>query len=687
MPMQHRVVHVAAILAWLAACWGALAAAQGPEIAGICVTPHRVSSEMRWRRPGPEGLAARVELLVGNGGDTPIAVTRDAPWRFDGRTAGDLVAEGAWAWHDSPESWREDAVEIAPGQLLAVEFNGMSSAWGVDTVHTLDAGGGAAPLEIALARPQAWLSAVTFLADAGNTTVDGAIEADHMVVHVRNDGPAAIAVESASIWLPASAGGGRVFRRDRSFNGDELSGFGGVRTVPAGSAGGFTLGCGRLPRVHCLVEVVVRGAGGTTATLWSRLKIRPESFDIGGGWIASDIGGRSSLTLEPYRRTLRRMHVNTGNIEEVPGYTDDPDVYRRHPFKRFNRLGDLARYDQDAMLPWIHAVEFIGEPQYGGGKPVAPQEVWRQLAPYRDSRLHTSVTLSEERTWRFYAGLSDHPHYDAYRVIAPAADAWSRYDRWEDGPIRWGSPLETIGEMTRSLGVQSRPRAIAIWSQGAHDGWGGLFAPRRASPTPDELRAQAWHGLANRVTSLYWFNLSLPSLVAFPDLIDPITRVDREVRMLDQLSLRGVAFDHARVEAAGRPDWETNVVAAPEAALLVVHDVGYRPDPRERVFRFTRRGGEWAFPVPAWLGDDLDVFAVDADGVRDVRHEVAAGRVRVVDEVHVVGIYCATPDRRLRTRLADRHAGLLDAERAEGFDPAGNTADLDTLRRLLTPAR
>ena len=674
--MLHRAV---LLLATWACGWAGFAVSQ--EIGGLCVTPHRVSAEMRWRRPGPEGLAARVELLVGNPGDAPLVVRRDAPWRYDGKTAGDLVAEGAWAWHDSPESWREDEVALPPGDLLAVEFNGMTDAWGTGTAHTLDAGGDA-PIDFTLEAPRAWLSGVTFLAERDGGIIDGAIEADHLVVHVRNDGAAALRIESVSIWLPAPSGG-RVFHRDRSFSGDALLRFGAGDTVPAGSAGGCTLACGRVPRAHCLVEVAVRDAGGAPATLWARLKIRPECFDIGGGWIASDVGGRSSLTLDPYRRTLRRMHVNTGNIEEVRGYTDAPDVYARHPFKRFNRLADLERWDRDDVLPWIHAVEFIGEPQYGGGKPVAPQEVWRLLAPYRDSRLHTSVTLSEERTWRFYAGLSDHPHFDAYRVTAPAADAWSRYERWEEGPIRWGAPLETIGEMTRSLRELNRPRAIALWSQGAHDGWGGPFAARRASPTPDELRAQAWHGLANRVTSLYWFNLSLPSLVAFPDLVDPITRVGREIRLLDRILLRGDGFAHQRLAAEGRPDWETNVVAAPDAAILVVHDVGYRPDGTERVFRFTPRSGAWDFPLPPWLGDDVDLFAVDADGVRDVRHEVQGGRARIDDEVRVVGIYCATADRGLRARLARRHADLLAAEREEGFDPAGSEQDRAALRGLL----
>ena len=159
--------------------------------------------------------------------------------------------------------------------------------------------------------------------------------------------------------------------------------------------------------------------------------------------------------------------------------------------------------------PKIHAVEFLGEPQFGGGKPVAPQEAFDKLLPYRVSRLPTSVTLSDERTWRWYAGLSDFPHYDAYRVVAPAADAWGEYDRWGGRRIRWGSPLETIGDMCRSLRELSRPVPCAYWSQGPHDGWGGGWDGRaRRSPTPDELRSQAMHALSTRITSLYWFTAS-----------------------------------------------------------------------------------------------------------------------------------------------------------------------------------
>ncbi len=134
--------------------------------------------------------------------------------------------------------------------------------------------------------------------------------------------------------------------------------------------------------------------------------------------------------------------------------------------KMFNRMSPLEVWDSDQWLPKIHAVEFLGEPQYGGGRPVPPQEVFDSLLPYRGSRLATSVTNSEERIWRYYAGLSDYPHYDAYRVVAPAADSWRSYDRWGEKRISWGAPLETIGDMCRSMRDISRPMPVAYWSQG-----------------------------------------------------------------------------------------------------------------------------------------------------------------------------------------------------------------------------
>lgn len=106
----------------------------------------------------------------------------------------------------------------------------------------------------------------------------------------------------------------------------------------------------------------------------------------------------------------------------------------------------------------------------------------------------------------------------------------------------------------------SRPTPCAYWSQGPHDGWGGgLFGGGRSrrSPTPDELRSQAMHALSSRITSLYWFNLSLKSLLKFPDTWEPIARIGREIRMLEPFLLAGDAYDfERRTNADGTPDWD-----------------------------------------------------------------------------------------------------------------------------------
>ncbi len=70
------------------------------------------------------------------------------------------------------------------------------------------------------------------------------------------------------------------------------------------------------------------------------------------------------------------------------------------------------------------------------------------------------MTHSEERIWRYYAGLSDYPHFDAYRVVAPAADNCDFTSVGTDKTITWGAPLETIGNLCRSQRELNRPHAM-----------------------------------------------------------------------------------------------------------------------------------------------------------------------------------------------------------------------------------
>jgi hypothetical protein len=266
--------------------------------------------------------------------------------------------------------------------------------------------------------------------------------------------------------------------------------------------------------------------------------------------------------------------------------------------------------------------------------------------------------------------LSDFPHYDAYRVVAPSPDSWALYDRWGDRKIRWGAPLETVGDMCRSLRELNRPMPCAYWSQGPADGWGGGFDGRkRRSPTPDELRAQALHALSTRITSLYWFNLSLKSLLKFPDTWEPITRVGREIRMLEPFFLEGDAYRFERRTRDGEPDWDLASVAAPDAAVLFALDTAYTADKKDNVFAFgPSRAAAFTFALPPWLRGPTDVFRVDADGIEDVTWRVEGNGIVIDDTRSCDAIYLATKSPELRQAIEQRRLAALAQEAANPIE-------------------
>jgi hypothetical protein len=607
------------------------------ELAGTSVIPHTIESSMRFRRPRETNLAARVQLFVKG----PAR-----PTRFDGRTPAELLAANEWAWHDLATS-----VPVPEGALTVWNFNGRSSRWGVGNSFDLDADG-LAKVSVRITEPEHWISAATFLSS------DDSVQPDTVVLHLANESKQDLKVTSLRFWLPKAGTNWQVLWPRESV---DLS-----ASVPPGDKGFVKVRVPKLPLTYAALEI-----GTSAGPLWAHLRIKREALDISGGWPGKHLTNASFL------RLLTHLHVNAGQIDHIPGYTDRPELYDRNPLKLFNRLWPLEKWDTDAWLPKIHAVEFLGEPQFGGGKPVPPQEVFDKLLPYRVSRLPTSVTLSDERTWRWYAGLSDYPHYDAYRVAAPAPDAWNQYDRWGGRRIRWGAPLETIGDMCRSLRDLNRPMPTAYWSQGPHDGWGGGWDGRaRRSPTPDELRSQAMHALSTRVTSLYWFNLSLGSLLKFPDTWEPITRIGREMRMLEPFLLEGDAYRFERRTRNGAPDWDLASIAAPEAAVLFANDTAYVADEKENVFKFgPPRSVEFAFALPHWLRAPKEVFRVDADGIHETRWRSTGQGVIIEDTQSRDAIYIATRSSGIRAALEQRRQTALAVE-------AANPIERGTLEQL-----
>jgi hypothetical protein len=649
-------------------------------VEGVHVVPHVQSSEMRYRQKTDFSLGARVEVFLRNTSPETLVIPATADIRLRGRTPEQLLQADEWAWHDLPSAWGVEPLRLPAGALTVWSWNGKRAAWGTNTqaelTVTLPGASEVGRFPVRIDNPSAWFSAVTFLGAGRN------VQPDSLVFHLVNRTSGRLRLEACRLWLPENNATWRALV-PQPWISDRLDRFPADGFIPANDRGGARVAIGQLPLTYAALEARLTDADGKPVTVWAHQRIKREVFDISGGWVASALGASNTLHAEPYLKTLHRMHINAGMHQHVPGYSDTP-LYDQYPLKYMNRLQPFEQYDTDAILPRIHAVEFLGEPQYGGGRPVPPQECWKALSPYAPTRLPTSVTHSEERVWRFYAGISDYPHYDAYRVTAPSADAWGQYDRWDGQRIRWGSPLETIGEMSRSLRELNRPRPTAYWSQGPHHDWQGYGGRKRGSPTPDELRLQAYHALASRITSLYWFNLSLRSLVTFPDLIEPMTRIGREIRMLEEFYLEGDATSHERVLRDGKPDWDLDVVAGPRGALLFALDLAYEADRAERAFKFgPPRDVTFRFRVPAYVSPVAEVFRVDADGLTRVDSRVDGGIVEIRDRVSRVAVYVATTAPGERARIEVRRQALVAAENSIGFDPGSNPADLAMLQELV----
>ncbi|HRI87989.1 MAG TPA: hypothetical protein PLJ47_02000 [Candidatus Hydrogenedentes bacterium] len=654
--------------------------AQPLSIIGQTVTPHVVAESMRYRIDAEPAPGARVQLFIQNVSPPtapPLRLDAATDTLFNEKSPQTLLSTKDWAWHDTPSATPGVSIVLEPGALTVWTFNSRSAAFGPGGRTSLLASTDDASLlsaSVKLERPEIWLSAITFLAP------EGAVQPTRLLVHIANDSKKEVQIHSCRLWLPKDAKSPKAFYAQHPLT--NLQGFNQSDGIPSGDRGGFSVETEPLPLTYAVVQVEVSKGDKDPVSIWAHRRIKAERFDISGGWVSD---GGANVRNESFLRALKRIHVNTAHLAATPGYTDT-ELYAKYPLKYFNALQPIEAYDVDEILPRIHAVEFLGEPQYGGGRPVPPQEVWEKLQPYVTSRLATTVTHSEERIWRDYAGLSDFPHYDAYRVSAPSPDAWMKYDRWDGERIAWGAPLETIGDMCRSLRELNRPMPCAYWSQGPHEGWDVYGGRKRTTPTPDEIRLQAYHAVSTRITSLYWFNLSLKTIVKWRDTLDELGRIGRELRMLDEFLLEGDAYGFERIRnQAGKLDWDIASVCGPRAALLFALDLDYVPDSKEKVFRFADpRNAEWEFKLPGYLSEIQDVFRVDADGITEVSWAKTKSGVRIRDAASKVAIYIATPDKSLRTQIEARRNALIAEEASYNFDPARNDADFAALQAALT---
>ncbi len=644
------------------------------RILDVIVTPHQFSDEFKYSHPPNPELGALVRLVVVHDGTEDRVVAPQL--KFNGKDAATLLAEDVWAWYEMPDNLgtADAPFQMTPGMLTVFTFNAKPAAWGVgntvELILTDGLSGDTADIALPITVDPLRLRSITCLA----TEPDGIIP-ERLVIHLSNDLDVPVTVRETAVYPEMQ----RHSRREASFETRPDNG-----TAQPGETMVVMADTGPLPLTHGLVEVMFETPDGTQHSRWARLRFKADRFDISSGWMAiATPKGVVPVTQESFLKMLKRMHVNSLWGEHIAGYTDDtgPDgLYTRFPMRQKGYFEDIEKYNADEWVARIHGVDRLGEPQHAGNPPM---EVYNILKHYDAARYPTTLTLSDEKDWRYWAGIVDFPHYDAYRVSAPAMDNWRLYDCW-DRTVFWGAPLEGIGVMTRSLRELSEPLPIALWSQTVHEGWQDQFTRLRRSPTPDEILMQAYQGLANGIISLYWYSLQAHSTLMYRDGIDITARIGREIRLLEDLYLRGYATHHERVMGTHRPDLEFNVVSAPDAALLFAMDTSYAPDHDKRVFVFDGpRDIDAAFPLPRWLQTPDDVFRVDADGVYDVDWSPTEEGVRIQDRLDRVGVYVVATLPGERERRAQRLDELKAYEDAVGFDPGNDDDDFDTLMRDL----
>ena len=150
--------------------------------------------------------------------------------------------------------------------------------------------------------------------------------------------------------------------------------------------------------------------------------------------------------------------------------------------------------------------------------------------------------------------------------------------------------------------------------------------------------------------------------------------------MLNEIFLTGDAYEYERINN----EWDLSSIATRDALLMVISDLDYQADTKKREFIFKPRTGRFQFDLPPWLTGDLQIFRVDADGTHDVAHRSSKDHVEVDDQIHVAGIYIATTNDTLRSRIDALHSELIALEKSTKIDPVNQESDLARLRQHLS---
>ncbi|MCF7707352.1 MAG: hypothetical protein K9N52_00435 [Verrucomicrobia bacterium] len=657
------------------------------ECAGISVIPHTRAPGIRYSFKPESADGVYMELFMRNSApqdNTAGESVYCSSVLFNGDEPQTLINKEQWSWHDTPNQWNPDNVELPPGGIFVWPINTISDDWGIGSNFEITVTDweniDRYKIPVTITNNPVVLKTLTFLAPE---------EEDHpnrIVFHVVNASEKAWKIRSLRIYLPAGEASPRVFMKEMEFTGinvhPESDG------IPPGAQACADVSTSVLPLSPAVIEIGLASDDGDEFSIWCRRKIFKESFMIGADWNLDSEPALKKLQHPATDKQMKRMHINTIYARNgLDAILDLDDGIAELPYALFGVCTKTNIQNKDSLCANIAGIQPIDEPQNDiSMEKQYPQSVLYALSPYSKLPFPTSITLTDESYWFKYAGLSDLPVLKSPRIMAHTADAWERYKRWEE-PVPWGAPLETFGALTRNLRNTYQPRPIAVQVQGPATGMLPPNDRKRAAPSPSELRVTAYHALSSRITGILWQGLDVQGLVEFRDLIEPITKINREIMLLKDFYMEGAPyrFNSTTNAETGLPEWSLSIIAAPRAALMFAVDLNYKPSGFfGRQFQFDKkRKASFKFPLPGYLRKPVDVFRVDSEGLYLVDYRITDDGVEISDEQSKVAVYIAAQDLELRPRLVKKLKALVDSEHAVGFDPANERRDFSILKGII----
>ncbi|MBC7398533.1 MAG: hypothetical protein H7289_01215, partial [Mucilaginibacter sp.] len=637
------------------------------EIAGVTIVPHYVSGEIPNFNDEEQYLSkykpgALIRIFVKN---TDPSAAINPTILVNGKTGKELIKSNIVSYCDLP-----DIREVETGMSTVIPSHGIDCyllnvvdsnfySDGILLKFTDKNSGLTVTKKIELIKPEIFASRIVFTSSNGTCFPDG------FLVYLNNNAKLAGEVEDITIWKAP----GKVTDHwwSESVVQKDIKWFGEKRKIEAGSINGASVNTGRLPFGEIVLELKIK-MGPVLKTLFYTVKPIVLNFDIGMGW-----GDRYLAASEAFCKTVKFMHFNTVN-GDAANFLANTEWAEKYPMKRFSKLQKEALTTDAKKLNTIHGSEFFGEPQFSK-KPA--NEIFNYYTSYRNSGFPTTLTLSHEPGFFLYAGVVDLVHFDAYRVVAPHADKWGNYNKYGEKNVKWGAPLETIGDYMRTLNRISYPNPVAAWAQAMSDNWRSRYRPGGGNPNNHEMRVQAYEAIANGAASLYWFNMSGKTIVNNRPSLAEIHRINRELTVLGDLLVRADPYWFQN----RFKDIDLNVLAGPDYALLFAIDLKYKVSDSNQFVSAGKRSASLTFKIPAYLQNCNSALKVTHEGVYKVDVKVMNGTASINDSFETTGVYLLfnKADLGLANKIKLKFNETLANEASYRFDPITNDADFKVL--------